>query len=805
MRFGSTFAGAARVPIRINATSTRGFYLYASDSAQPNKALLYLGASNYRRWPSIAAYYDDNWHLFVLNIAGAAQADIASASLYIDGVLQTSDNTNSGGAPEAWTTLLLGSGAGSAGVPCYLDEVRYYTGRNLGVDEIRYLYVNPIGLRGTMISAYDIKTDAVEATHIKADNVLAKHVAAEQLVAEHFAMSGSATITWDPVPAGCELWDLQSPDCTSHLGRRPKLGHRSMVYVPGLVYDEVGTEYANPAVKFTGVAVAGFGSPTTNLVASPEYLAPPSWTRVSCSSGYSSDLPSLGGLLFAYITSTADGGYVYQDLSFTSDGVKGIRMLLLKDTEETDFQIQLRDTDAAADRLLILLNWSTKAWTETTGSVLKANWYSDDIVEVFLATTSVTHTNNNRLAIYPSAAGQGTVRVTAVQAEDKPYPTLYTPTDRIPLAKVTYTYAVPATGTAEMWVCPLHTYDVATDRYYLVLGAEFLVATPSISILYQASSDKWVAQIYWSAGNHRQALSTSAFVSNATLMTWQHLKITWDIPNQTITLAVNKVAQTGSASAGDVTAIPLVNMLTIGGSEETSPDYSADALICDVNIWPNVEDTSTTHYDNAVPYYDEDEIANESLSFRVGKGGARLSGGAELNFIDEIGRQVLVGPGSGLEARDRKGLVLHDIPDAPLPDVYPMGHLYLFRTDSSFYTIEHEDPVTTGSWVTVTASAAGNSYINGVRLKISLGGTGSSTEATAKVLLRPTGSGWSGDIDDLTTDFGFKITRASEATVISNLGVVDIPVDANNQFDYFVVLSPAATSAIYIQQLGYWR
>lgn len=96
------------------ATASRlfdhGTFGNASLNEDP-RALLSMGASNYRYFSDFAQADDGNPHVFTVEIAGAAQASIASGRLLADAAAQVPSTTVSSGAASAWSGLRIGGGS----------------------------------------------------------------------------------------------------------------------------------------------------------------------------------------------------------------------------------------------------------------------------------------------------------------------------------------------------------------------------------------------------------------------------------------------------------------------------------------------------------------------------------------------------------------------------------------------------------------------------------------------------------------------------------------------------------------------
>ncbi len=109
------------------------FYFKAGNA---DNVLLYMGASNYRRWlGSWNALAANGWHHVVVSIPGTAQTDISESKLYIDGTEYAVDGTVSSGPQSPYEGYFkLNPGAESS-----IDEVMIFN-RSLSAGEIQTIY-----------------------------------------------------------------------------------------------------------------------------------------------------------------------------------------------------------------------------------------------------------------------------------------------------------------------------------------------------------------------------------------------------------------------------------------------------------------------------------------------------------------------------------------------------------------------------------------------------------------------------------------------------------------------------------------
>lgn len=127
-------------------------------------------------------------------------------------------------------------------------------------------------------------------------------------------------------------------------------------------------------------------------------------------------------------------GYT-QTVTFTADATKAVSIFLKAGTS-TSTVIRLRDTTAAADRLLATVAWASGVPTVTMTTGTNAGTLScyNGVYRFLFRTTSVTAANTNSLEVYPATtsalavAGTGTVYAGGAQAENWDYPRAYVKT-----------------------------------------------------------------------------------------------------------------------------------------------------------------------------------------------------------------------------------------------------------------------------------------------------------------------------------------------------------------------------------------
>jgi len=619
-----------------------------------------------------------------------------------------------------------------------------------------------------------------------------------------FASDGSAAVYdgYDALPSGAELFDLRQPDCLSHLGRAPT--SREVVFEPGYLKDELGTEYANGWSKWTGLGVIGCFAAVTNLVVDPEDLSMSSWSESDVDAPTDSGYTLRGRKLWLIQNSSAAAGYEYQEITVTT-AVHGIQAVIKKGTTNAP---TLRAYDGATLRCQVDVDFSgaTPTATASTGTLAFAKAIGTDAILVAAITTAFTGTTMSLRLYTGSADDNANVYATAFQVELRAYPTPYTPISRS-AGGLDYPMAPATSGTIDLWLRPMFNYDTRSNLYGWVLGGVPGSIDGSVFLRYEQSTDKWMAAIYVDASNYRAVRSTSAFASNAALWAWQHIKVVYDIPNQEISLFVGGVEQTATASAGTVSSLAFAADAFLVGNAGCGQAYAIDGFLADLCYQASTEDETTTHYDTGMPWYDTAEVANAVQTVRINQAGIRMHNAA-IAITDDYNRLIAISNKDGLLAKDAAGTVTHDIPTAPvLVGAYVQGHYYAFKFDNTAYTLLSTSSPTAGSWATgIQAVTGGNQVIRGARIRAAILGSGSGKVSVGVyIYLRPTGSSWGATWLDMASSGGYRVYHvATDLTGGNLLVVLDVPVNSAFQFDYYLDLTHTDTKTLTLQQLGVW-
>lgn len=148
-----------------------------------------------------------------------------------------------------------------------------------------------------------------------------------------------------------------------------------------------------------------------------------------------------------------------QAVTFTGNAVKALSLFVAQGSS-TSSVVRLRDTTAAADRLLAIITWSGGVPSVTTsggtGTFVSQVALANGVYRLLFQTTSVTAANTNQIEIYPATtsglavANTGSLYVGGVQAENLPAPSSYLKTTTATVARVidalTSSITIPTTA-----------------------------------------------------------------------------------------------------------------------------------------------------------------------------------------------------------------------------------------------------------------------------------------------------------------------------------------------------------------------
>jgi len=387
------------------------------------------------------------------------------------------------------------------------------------------------------------------------------------------------------------------------------------------------------------------------------------------------------------------------------------------------------------------------------------------------------------------------------------YPMPFVPTTR-PASSLWYNFEWPQAGTVGFWVKPGFGYNRSPESYFI---SDYNGALYDFFIWYDNINDKFAVNF---AGTTSVGIKSTAITSNADLWKWWFIGVTWDIPNDALKLYCYSAdypdgdIATSSSDLGTVVFEPYLN---VGGIPlYTSPaGFEADSLMAglfvDDTVW--TEASLKSYYDTKRVFYDPNVISNFNRGVSIDLNGIQIKRGS-VNITDQYGREIDISNQSGLLVKDASGQIVHDIPTAPvLANAYTMGHLYLFKNDNVAYTLWDNTAFSASTWTTATAVTAGNTNVKGIRIKLSAYGFSATAVTTSFVyiFLRPKGSNFNFSANNMVVaDSSILTFNSAIVTSVKRETVLDVAVDSNLQFEFYIALALTSTKILYIQQLGVW-
>lgn len=654
----------------------------------------------------------------------------------------------------------------------------------------------------SLIQTGDLAANIVTANKILAGTITAAELAAGIITAREIAFSNNLYTSDVPIPSGAELFDLQQPDCVSHLGRMPA-ADKQIAYFPPSVKDEVDVSYDNDHVKWPGERGAiGIFKPAVNL-ASQDFTE---WTNVNSADELSDYY--INGHRFTKITAGAGFGYLRDSIVFTGDGIKSISIIAKKGDDTTN-RILLVDDDVTDTKLDVEITWATRTVVIISGdgTLHRATWIGTEIVYVQAITLAVTAANDNQMRLYAVTNGKHAY-FTAPQAEDNPYPTPFTPTSR-PAGRLDYPLAMVNKFTLIFWVRPWFIYDIATFCTFIEW---YLDGTHEFAIYYEAQDD--MIEVWWRNGGAGWTLKSQLFDGSGdnNINQWIMVAVAIDLSAQGQTASRLKV-YTALGSIGEDTDWDGVPNAFTDPFPKMSVGHLlggnlADSLITDLLYVPNevwTEAQLDAHYAANRPYFDPKELANEAQSVRINNAGLRMHN-AGLTITDYKNRLIDISNRAGLKALDAGGQVIHDIPDAPVQtDMFWLGHINYFNDDTDFLIYTHLT-APEATWTSVVCELGGNTNVRGGLFRIFIQGVGTPvTNGFVWCVLRPKGSDWSFDYAVYPSPVLGNRVQLSVGTInsINHLGLLICPIGNDNSVDFYASFAPDDTQRkLQIVQLG---
>ena len=580
-------------------------------------------------------------------------------------------------------------------------------------DLYAYLYTSPGPL-----ADMDANTTIVAATLISTWNAWTtaetdiKDIIADADVGINSDLHGSD----DPLPNGDRLFALDDPTCIG-VGPRPWIRpSASPVIVPEPKY--IGS-ILNPRVKTNFHGAIGVWKATTNLLTSPEdwtvytteTMAQNPFNYYVAEVAKTCTVLGFGTSGSEYISKRVAVGSAVTNRQFTfsirfySTGT-GYIFLAITDTASWSYSIVSRvPVVAGINDMQICVDFGASTSTSIDCVLSRYDFSGNAAAGTRLSSCSGVDGKGGADANPPA------IYVLNSQLEESAYATPFTPSTRA-AGSLTYANAQPSVLMFEKWVCPGGTYN--SGIYMLFRQGSLTADDDLLRIYYDGSTQKWVCGIY-NGADHKLKSSNSAIASDAAFRTWQHIRVIFDIPNQSTRFWWNGTEQTAAADSGDVSACAPGSVLEIGYDPYIA-GRTFDGLICDLRI-SETADTSTAHYATGRPYYDPRLWVNEDQSVKIGRGGVVLTNGAEIDLVDNNNRRNRVGH-YGMLQYDAAGNLVHDTQNGLITsDQLYLGHVSYKYTGNNILT----DTAISGATkhtIDVTADMGQSTNVKGVKLLI---------------------------------------------------------------------------------------
>lgn len=250
--------------------------------------------------------------------------------------------------------------------------------------------------------------------------------------------------------------------------------------------------------------------------------------------------PVNGNQLYKIINEDTSSCYVDKDILFNSNENKSFQLIAKKgNTATSSFKIIEDKSGTPVDILDITITWTTKAFTETAGSVHSYEWIDDETVWIGCITSIVdmTKTHTIRLLTDGTAVGDYTY-YGALMAEDNVYPTPYVYPNKVRKIKNnSYDFSLPETFTIDTIINPWFIYNTPDIKTI----AKFpLSASSYFSIEYNPTTDMF--EVKWRDGGTERVLQSQQFDDGTT----------YDDINQEIRITASIDLTTGDTSGSEL-------------------------------------------------------------------------------------------------------------------------------------------------------------------------------------------------------------------------------------------------------------
>ena len=242
------------------------------------------------------------------------------------------------------------------------------------------------------------------------------------------------------------------------------------------VSSNVVTEAAGTPLTLTAAGIAPYGAHKNCVIQSEDWAT--TWTAVGTPTRVAGS-QTCGVVSLDTIgddSAVALEGYT-ETVTFTGNSTKSVLAFIKKGTA-TSSVVRLRDTTAAANRLLAAITWtgSVPTVTMTTGTLVESQALADGVYRINMSATTVTAANTNSLEFYPATDAAlditqtGTIIWGGVMATDAvigtvPYVKTTTAAVSVAADVVTATYAGGTEG--GLFVQAVGPVDAVTGNHIL--------------------------------------------------------------------------------------------------------------------------------------------------------------------------------------------------------------------------------------------------------------------------------------------------------------------------------------------------
>ena len=295
----------------------------------------------------------------------------------------------------------------------------------------------------------------------------------------------------------------------------------------------------------------------TNIITSGADLTAVNWTGGNLTKTLTE--LSVEGNLLTKLEVTGSTGQV-SDIAngLVSAGVSIVGSLALRNGDLAGSEKTWIILAGASTVIDIELEWSTKLFTETTGSVLHANWIDDDTVELFL--TGVTGNTDLQYLIQPNLSDRvgSYIYVTACQTVDNTT-TMFPFVDGSKTADIiNQTFEMPNKFTRRIRFTPNYAYNTADpDR---MVYSWLVSATQKQQVYYEESDDTFT--LVWQDGGTVRTMKSQVFDDGSSFV---------DI-NQPLDMIISLNLTSGGVNDSRFIIIPQTGAISEDTSFSGAPD-----------------------------------------------------------------------------------------------------------------------------------------------------------------------------------------------------------------------------------------